>query len=522
MSDGSPFITMGASPRAEETPATTSPAAAFASGQQGEAKGRPSGERGENPMPPAAARAVHQHSSPNKDGSVPPKFMNRFSSWKKNNLSVLSTHATELLQQTSPAVKNLVERRNQAFRNMDSTTSAAGSSVPPSVVEEDGTDDANEDFSSESSSPLSSSDEAEDKVAAAVPDTPVSEVPGSAAAAVIAETAATIWNENVIPQGFRGRYSQNNDVPSEKQNKPSQTTRPRLRFLSPGTNVSANNKAATAGPPGTQSQMALILKSSAASHMENILETLETGQFVMLLGSGMLGVNLKQSFLKTTGVYIDFMVRAGAAHNSKVVSVGDALLKVGGTDVSRGTINDVPQTIASTKRPCILVFSKAGHVSNDDDLGPVDIAVAWTHKLISDNSTLNKTGISTMPLTHKDTDSSKSLMDGALDDDDDDEDDDDDDSEEAFVFSDEEIEETKANDKDAGDALSVGSDDDKSKASGRSSTGGGSVGSKKSKRVKAASFHRQNSHALTPEAPSQEVKASLAAYASKRYVKYSL
>ena len=50
------------------------------------------------------------------------------------------------------------------------------------------------------------------------------------------------------------------------------------------------------------------------------------------------------------------------AHKSGVVWIGDRIMKVGGTDVSRGTIYDVPGIIANAKRPLIMVLDAEHNV----------------------------------------------------------------------------------------------------------------------------------------------------------------
>jgi hypothetical protein len=85
----------------------------------------------------------------------------------------------------------------------------------------------------------------------------------------------------------------------------------------------------------------------------------------MLLGNGMLGVNLKQCYLKQHGVFIDFLVQGGQAKQAKqaaVVKTGDLLVRLGDLDLHKGTIVEILQTIAKSKRPVVLVLATGTHV----------------------------------------------------------------------------------------------------------------------------------------------------------------
>ncbi len=45
-----------------------------------------------------------------------------------------------------------------------------------------------------------------------------------------------------------------------------------------------------------------------------------------------------------------------------MIWIGDRLVKIGKTDLSKGTIYDVPSIIASTKRPAIMVLDAEHHI----------------------------------------------------------------------------------------------------------------------------------------------------------------
>ena len=124
--------------------------------------------------------------------------------------------------------------------------------------------------------------------------------------------------------------------------------------------------------------------------MDGLLTSLRPGQYPLLLGRGMLGVNLRQTYgadqnfgaaaatarqhnvggsgTGSHGVYVDSVVPRGNADRSGVVHVGDRLVKVGTDSVVRGTIGDVPQRIAALKRPGVLVLAAGKEMMVDADV----------------------------------------------------------------------------------------------------------------------------------------------------------
>ena len=196
---------------------------------------------------------------------------------------------------------------------------------------------------------------------------------------------------DTVASGFRGRYSGGTAPPPEPLVLPQRQNM-------------------------TQSQTALIMASRAATHMQSILDSLDPNEYVMLLGNGMLGVNLKQAYLKNNGVYMDYLVGGGAAELSGVIHVGDNLMKVGDIDVyKRGLILNVPQTIASAKRPVVLVLSTGQQVP-EERMNYVDVAVGLMHKFKEEQD--KRRDIATLPLNDqgeeqpgddKDTDSANGV-----------------------------------------------------------------------------------------------------------------
>lgn len=169
---------------------------------------------------------------------------------------------------------------------------------------------------------------------------------GTSRASVAAESVAT---------GFRGRYSNSNaSAPPQEVEEPVRT-------------------------PSPESQTALILKSRAGEHMQDILDNLEKHEYVMLLGRGMLGVNLKQCFLKNHGVFIDYLVQGGQAESSGVIRSGDLPMRIGDVDLRKGTILDIPRDIARARRPVVLMFASGTKVALER-MNYIDVIVAMMHR----------------------------------------------------------------------------------------------------------------------------------------------
>lgn len=172
----------------------------------------------------------------------------------------------------------------------------------------------------------------------------------SAAATVVAESVAT---------NFRGRYNVNSSKAADTQNKDEAPEHPSKTL--------------------PESQTELILKSRVGEHMQGILDKLEPHQFAMLLGRGMLGVNLKQCYLKNHGVFIDYLVDGGQAAASHIVCSGDLLVTLGETDLKKQTIVEIPQEISKARRPSVLVFAQGTPVALER-MNYLDIVVPMIHR----------------------------------------------------------------------------------------------------------------------------------------------
>jgi hypothetical protein len=178
-----------------------------------------------------------------------------------------------------------------------------------------------------------------------------------------ASLAATVAFESVAT--FRGRYN----AASSSMNSSRDGT-PRK---------SAEDETVTDSRPMPESQLDIILKSRVGQHMQEILDKLEPHEYAMLLGRGMLGVNLKQCYLKSHGVFIDFMVPGGQAQNSGVIRSGDLLVRLGDIDLRKGTIVDIPTQISQARRPVVLALATGSTVALER-MNYVDVAVAMMHR----------------------------------------------------------------------------------------------------------------------------------------------
>jgi len=270
----------------------------------------------------------------------------------------------------------------------------------------------------------------------------------------------------------------------------------------------------TPRPSGTRSQTSLILNSSAGTHMQKVLSQLKEGEYVMFLGPGFMGVNLKQSFQRHHGVYVDYIVPNGSADKSGVVSVGDSLLKVGHTDVTHGTIRNVPSIIAQADRPVIIVLQRDFKITG----GPMDIAIGKVLQ-VQEEARGGTTGgklLSHLPVSAEKAEETKNS--------------------EAEIPNEQETpkhsekkesseEEKKTNGDDVpslSDSPAVNTPKTKSTIDGATlpennpETPKSGSSNKSSTSVKTHSYHRQNSNRNHLPSPTKEVKDSLIAYANKR------
>jgi hypothetical protein len=296
-------------------------------------------------------------------------ILNRFATWRvsanESAVSLLSkTQAQNALQENAKQAQEYAQRMRMRFQQSIKTPSSVGddekkgtqegsqkneegkvekgpttaegavelkqASLSASTSEEDG------DVSSGSSSSSSEGDETETDITSEGGGNTVPPITRERMKAVLsrASAAGTVVAESVATS-FRGRYTvdASDDTTGDDKGVPN-----------------AERK------PSPESQVALILKSRAGEHMQEILNQLEDHEFAMLLGRGMLGVNLKQCYLKNHGIFIDYLVPGGQAEQSCLIRSGDLLVRLADIDFRKGTIKEIPGKIASAKRPAVLVM----------------------------------------------------------------------------------------------------------------------------------------------------------------------
>jgi DENN (AEX-3) domain len=164
----------------------------------------------------------------------------------------------------------------------------------------------------------------------------------------------------------------NNNNASQQQQQQQQQQHPEDYSTSTATSTS-DPAAATNNTNISHTQR--LLHSRAHDHVAQLMKTSlqSPHEYLLLLGHGMLGVNLKPTFLAHRGVYVDYLVAGGAAHAAQVVYPGDLLCQIGhDLNVRHGGILEIPSQIAATKRPVHLVLSSGTDYYNDHHYHPHD------------------------------------------------------------------------------------------------------------------------------------------------------
>lgn len=182
---------------------------------------------------------------------------------------------------------------------------------------------------------------------------------------------------NVVESTYHGRYGDPNRPPKQSREQILNQLSGKVRKPSPPIKRPSDNRSVR-----HESQTALINRTLSATQFKALIQSLKQGEYVMLLGNGMLGVNLKQTYLNGHGVYVDFVAPGGNAEKSGVICVGDALVRVGDEDVSKGTIFNVPEIIAKTKRPCIIVLN-GEHNVEWKDMDYIDVAIGMVNQILT-------------------------------------------------------------------------------------------------------------------------------------------
>ena len=298
-------------------------------------------------------------------------LMNRFSNWRQKaneNASALYNRAREAQEQATRENKGPLAALRQVAAVDGGVSKKESNSVESSSYESE--DDEEESSSNSRDCSRDEDKEAEETIEkqqeAGDEGTPMSarslpNLPSRREVRSRVQNLAggVINNLDSVATGFRGRYANANEWKDTGR-------------APPPTNPNQQNQ--------KESQTALILKSRAAEHLQEILNSLEPYQYVMLLGAGRLQVNLKNPYVKHQGTYVDFLVTGGAADKSGVVAVGDSIVKVGPQDVRKHTIADVPSIIAKAKRPVVLVLT-TGVEMEVERITYLDLAVAMMHRI---------------------------------------------------------------------------------------------------------------------------------------------
>ena len=241
---------------------------------------------------------------------------------------------------------------------------------------------------------ITMNEEANDEVATeeSLPSTDVPIVSDETESSIpkdISATAATklrSWGAMVdsvaIPtQVFRGRYA-----------------------VATSASVSTTSTTVTPLSP-TENQATRIGKLSAtAEHWNQLTSQLQPHEYILLLGRGMLGVNLKQCYRLHAGVYTDYLVPNGSAERSGLVHIGDVIVAVGQTDCRKGTIATIPRVIAQASRPVHITMATSG-AHPGHPVSYIDIAVAILHGCLKPTADLEPHSVDSLspPLTTADS-----------------------------------------------------------------------------------------------------------------------
>ena len=312
------------------------------------------------------------------------------SPWKDSflgtNKTKTSTATAQPLEQAALSPANDDERQTTTTTTTQQETTLNDKKEEPSFPNHDKNlvDDDEEEDGDDEDDDQSYSEEEEDYVedesyttndaASSVYSSYVSDSASGVGKMAALQWAAASVVDSVQTGYFRGRYAAGTTSTTSTTNESTKNTatssqstmetsssppssRRSLLQATPPTNNNNSNKPLVP-QQHMDAQTSRILKSPQGRHIvQELLETLQPHQYIMLLGKGMLGVNLKQAFLQSSGVYVDFLVTGGAADRSKIIQVGDVLEQVGDKCVLRNTILEIPQLIANSKRPVHLIWA---------------------------------------------------------------------------------------------------------------------------------------------------------------------
>jgi DENN (AEX-3) domain len=295
-----------------------------------------------NTVPPIATESTQYNAS----------LFPRLQTWRKQAAVALEERTALTSRWTTSFATSVSSNLSMDAAKEDATSQFI------TMKDDEGEGDGNDHAAGTGESIPSETDDSAQEETATVEDDPTV---GSTAATAESNTARRSWGAMVdsvaIPAHvFRGRY----------------------------TSVSALTTASiVATPPSpaptTQTQATRIGKLSAtAEHWNQLTAHLQPHEYILLLGRGMLGVNLKQCYRLHAGVYTDFLVPQGSAERSGLVYIGDVIVSVGATDCRKGTIATIPGLIAQSARPVHITMATSG-AHPGHHVQYIDIAVAILH-----------------------------------------------------------------------------------------------------------------------------------------------
>lgn len=147
-------------------------------------------------------------------------------------------------------------------------------------------------------------------------------------------------------------------------------------------------------------------KRTNSYYEEAVKNLLQPNQRALFFGKGTMGVILKPTYLASWrgkdggglvspstknkgGVFIDALIPGGHAERSKVVFVGDHVVKIGNVDVGNMTLEEVVKTIADAERPSIMILMAEWDIATVQTqegkkryfVSPLDLAFGYVNKI---------------------------------------------------------------------------------------------------------------------------------------------
>ena len=152
-------------------------------------------------------------------------------------------------------------------------------------------------------------------------------------------------------------------------------------------------------------------KRTNSYYEEAVKNLLQPNQRALFFGKGTMGVILKPTYLASWrgkdggglvsptaknkgGVFIDALIPGGHAERSKVVFVGDHVVKIGNVDVRNMTLEEVVKTIAEAERPSIMILMAEWDIATVQTqkeeekkryfVSPLDLTFGYVNKIAAE------------------------------------------------------------------------------------------------------------------------------------------